>query len=259
MTLPAALHNIARHPSQSAFVTDFDGTLAPIVDDPTTAVPLPESVAALRTLTERLALVAVVSGRPIEFLRARIAIEDVALVGQYGLERLVNGRVVRDPRVADHLDAVAAAATQAEELWPGLAIERKGDIAFTIHWRSAPDLAPRAVDLAELADVHGLQVQPGRLACELRPRLPVDKGSVFAELGRDARYRAFAGDDEGDVAAFKTDFGATADSETVRIAVRSPEAPSELLDLADVVVDGPVGLAGLLGELADAVSSSERR
>jgi hypothetical protein len=47
--------------------------------------------------------------------------------------------------------------------------------------------------------------------------------------------------------------------ETVRIGVRSPEAPPGLLELADVIVDGPEGLAVLLGDLADAVSSPERR
>ena len=35
----------------------------------------------------------------------------------------------------------------------------------------------------------------------------------------------------------------------VRIAVRSAEAPPELLERADVVVSGPAGLADLLGQL----------
>ncbi len=259
MTLPAALHNLARHPSESAFVTDFDGTLAPIVADPATAVPLSQSIAALRILAAHLGVVAIVSGRPVAFLRDHIAIDGVDLVGQYGLERHVDGQVVLDARAGRHVDAVSEAAASAARRWPELVVERKGDIAFTIHWRTAPGSAPRAADIAELADQHGLQIQPGRMACELRPALPVDKGTVFAELARDARYRAFAGDDDGDVAAFKVDFGPTNGGEMVRIAVRSPEAPPELLELADVIVDAPEEFAGLLGELADAVSSPERR
>jgi hypothetical protein len=35
--------------------------------------------------------------------------------------------------------------------------------------------------------------------------------------------------------------------------VASPESPPELLERADVVVDGPPGLAALLARLADAV------
>ncbi len=259
MTLPAALRNLARHPSESAFVTDFDGTLAPIVDDPATAAPLSQSIEALRILGAHLKVVAIVSGRPVAFLRSHLAIEGVEIIGQYGLERLVDGHAVLDPRAEPYVDAVAAAAASADRRWPELNIERKGDIAFTVHWRTTPGSAPRADDVAALADQHGLQVQPGRMACELRPAVPVDKGTAFADLASDARYRAFAGDDDGDVAAFKVEFGPPDGGATVRIGVSSAEAPPELLDLADVVVDGPEGLAALLGDLADAISPPEPR
>ena len=62
---------------------------------------------------DRLALVAVVSGRPVEFLREHAAIPGAVLVGQYGLETLVDGRVVVDASVTPYLDAVAAAAEEA--------------------------------------------------------------------------------------------------------------------------------------------------
>lgn len=254
--LPVALSNLARLASQSAFVSDFDGTLAPIVDDPATATPLPQAIHALQTLAARLGLVAIVSGRPIAFLREHVAVERVVLVGHYGLERLVDGQVVLDPRAEPYVDAVAAAAADAQRRWPSLIVERKGDIAFTVHWRNAPASEPSADDLASLAEQHGLQTQPGRMACELRPPVPVDKGTVFEELAHDFRHSAFAGDDHGDLAAFNVGVDAPDDDgRIVRIAVRSPEAPRELLERADLVVDGPEGLAALLSDLADALSS----
>ena len=256
MTLPAALLDLARHPSDSAFVTDFDGTLAPIVEDPSAAVPLPQSLDALERLADRLGLVAVISGRPIAYLRERITIERVVLVGHYGLERLVDGQVVVDPRAEPYVDAIAAAAADAQRRWPSLLLERKGKIAFTVHWRNAPSSAPRADELASLAEQHGLQLQPGRMACELRPPVRVDKGTVFVELAHDFHPRVFAGDDLGDLAAFNVGFGTAPDhGHTVRIAVRSPEIPPGLLERADFGVDGPEGLATLLTELADAISS----
>lgn len=263
MTLPDAFAPFARplYQRKSAFVTDFDGTLAPIVNDPADATALPESIAALRILVAKLGLVAVVSGRPVEFLQEHIPIEDVVLVGQYGLEWFINGVVERDARVAPYLDAVAAAATQAEELWPELVIERKGDMTFTVHWRTAPGAEPHSDALETLAEEHGLKTEPGRKACELRPPIPVDKGTVFRRLveGFRCEYMAFAGDDSGDLAAFNIEFGeAPYTEQAVRIAVRSNEAPPELLELAEVVVDGPEGLAALLGELADAVSQPEQ-
>ena len=102
-------------------------------------------------------------------------------------------------------------------------------------------------------------MQPGRQACELRPPVPVDKGTSFDELARAYERRIFAGDDLGDLAAFDQVFGDPEhDVQPVRIAVRSSEAPPELLERADVIVDGPRGLAELLAELARAVSSGPR-
>ena len=47
--LRAAIVRIARTPNLLV-ACDYDGTLAPIVDDPTKAWPLPEAVAAVRSL-----------------------------------------------------------------------------------------------------------------------------------------------------------------------------------------------------------------
>lgn len=259
MTLPDALSDLVRSPHDSAFVSDFDGTIAPIVRDPEAARALPEAVDALGALARRLGLVAVLSGRPVAFLRAQIPGDGVILVGQYGLERLVDGQIVVDPRAAPFVPAVEAAAVEAAERWPRLRIERKGEIACTLHWRAAPDAEPGSDDLAALAADHGLVAQPGRMACELRPPVPVDKGTAFRDLAAHAAHRAFAGDDHGDVAAFDVAFGAPDREERpVRIAVGSPEAPPALLERADLVVDGPAGLAALLADLAVAVSPRGR-
>src|SRR4051812_8239399 len=62
-------------PARTALLCDFDGTLAPIVDDPAAAGPLPGAVEVLARLSERLGLVAVVSGRPVSFLTAQLSAE----------------------------------------------------------------------------------------------------------------------------------------------------------------------------------------
>jgi len=73
----AALSRIARVP-QLLVACDYDGTLAPLVDDPTRAEPLPEAVAAIRALaTLPQTTVAVVSGR---------ALRDLATLGSHGSE-----------------------------------------------------------------------------------------------------------------------------------------------------------------------------
>jgi trehalose 6-phosphate phosphatase len=255
---PSPLAPITAVPAASALITDYDGTLAPIVENPSQARPLPAALDALRQLAPRLAVVAVVSGRPAAFLRDHVPIPGVQRVGVYGLERVVGDEVVTDPRAAPYADAVLAAAGDVEARWPRLPVERKGTLSFTVHWRTRPDDAPPAGALEQLGAAHGLLVLPGRMAAELRVPVPVDKGTVVTALLDEHRARAaaFAGDDTGDRAAFAALTRREADEPGfagLRIAVRSGEAPPGLLAEADVIVDGPAGLADLLGELAGSV------
>jgi trehalose 6-phosphate phosphatase len=254
----SVLAPITAAPAASALITDYDGTLAPIVEDPARARPLPAAVDALRELVPHLAVVAVVSGRPAAFLRDHVPIPGALRIGVYGLERVVGDGIVADPRAAPYADAVLAAAQEVETRWPGLPVERKGTLSFTVHWRTRPDDAPPAGALEQLATEHGLLLVPGRMAAELRVPVPVDKGTVVTALLDEHRARAaaFAGDDTGDRAAFEALTRREADEPGfvgLRIAVRSGEAPPGLLDEANVVVDGPVGLAELLGDLARSV------
>jgi len=63
---------------------------------------MPDALDVLRDLTGRLGVVGIVSGRPVDFLQERVGIEGLVLVGQYGLEHLVAGRVVRDHLIIEH-------------------------------------------------------------------------------------------------------------------------------------------------------------
>jgi trehalose 6-phosphate phosphatase len=252
--LPRLLQPLARQPGRSALLVDFDGSLAPIVLDPAAARPDPGTRAALARLVGRVGIVAVVSGRPVRFLEAVMGLPGIILAGQYGLEQLDGGIFTVDQRAQAFAPAVAAAAAEAEAALPDLFVERKGALSVTLHWRRHPELEEAACSLgADLAARHGLAVQPGRMALELRPPLAVDKGTATETLVRGAQAALFAGDDAGDVAAFTALDRLVAAGRlgaALRVAVRSPEAPPELLERADYQVDGPAGLAGLLDRLA---------
>jgi trehalose 6-phosphate phosphatase len=250
------LEPFVRRPERAAVIADFDGTLAPIVDDPAKARPLPGAERVLGMLARRLGRVAVVSGRPVSFLRAALPIEGLTLVGQYGLERFEGGVVVTHPAAQANIGRIEAAAKEAQAEIPGLLVENKG-VAVALHWRTSPEFGPQAVALGRrLAQTHGLAIQPGRLALELRAPVEIDKGTVAEELclGRDAVL--VAGDDHGDLAAFDA-IARRREAGELRhgllVAIRSPEAPPALLARADHHVDGPSGflelLAGLAGQL----------
>jgi trehalose 6-phosphate phosphatase len=259
MALPSALLPFVARPARGALFVDFDGSLSPIVLDPAAARPLPAARAALARLVPQLGVVAVVSGRPAAFLRDTLAIDGLDYVGTYGLERIVAGAVVLDERVRPFLGAVTQAADEAEAALPGLRVERKGQVAVTVHWRDQPERGEEAASwAAEAAPRLGLEApMRGRMAVELRPPVPVDKGTTVADLARGMESAAFAGDDVGDLPAF-TALRALVDAGTlahaVSIGVTSDESPPEI-HAADVVVEGPAGLAVVLDALADAISA----
>jgi trehalose 6-phosphate phosphatase len=258
-TVPAPLQPLVDDAPRAALLVDFDGSLAPIVDDPAVARPLPAARDALAALVPHLGQVAVVSGRPVAFLLDALAIEGMVYAGLYGLERFVDGEVVIDPSAEPWLDVMADVAHDADTAFPDLLVEHKGRVAVTIHWRTAPSAAAEVQAFAAgLARRYDLDPPlRSRMAVELRPPVPVDKGSVTADLVRGAAVAAFAGDDTGDLLAFDvlTRLAASGDVDhAVRIGVRSAEAPPGIFD-ADVLVDGPEGLAEVLVALAAAVSA----
>jgi trehalose 6-phosphate phosphatase len=258
--LNAALRPLAEHAHHAAVLIDFDGSLSPIVDHPDAAVPLPAARDALAALVGHVALVAVVSGRPVTFLVERLGIDGVTYVGQYGLERWTGGRVVTDPRVEPYLAAVEETAVAAARDLPGVLVERKGGLAVALHWRQHPELEePVSEWAARAASGAGLELHPAKMAAELRPPVAMDKGRVVEELCEGQAVAAFAGDDAGDLSAFGALDRMQQDgrlAHAVRIAVRSSEAPAELVARADVAVDGPRGLAELLDDLAAAIRNA---
>ncbi len=242
------------HAGSAGVFADFDGTLAAIVDDPASSRPLPGAAEALAALARGYARVGVISGRPGAFLDEHLGGRGLSLTGLYGLE-VVTADGVRPVAAAKRWRSVVEdVATRAEaELPPALGVERK-DLSVAIHFRVSPGYADLAREwTADAAARSGLAVHAARMSYELRPPLPHDKGLVLTEASAGLSHVLFAGDDRGDLDAFDAlDQLASTDGDVTvaRVAVRSPESPSELLERADVVVEGPEGALSLLQALA---------
>ncbi len=238
-------------PGGTGVFSDFDGTLAPIVDDPAAALPLPGVVDALGELAHRYGRVGVISGRPATFLNTHLGGRGLFLSGLYGLE-LVNehGDVEAVPEAAPWRSVVDRVVAAGDQLPAGVTVERKG-LAVTVHHRLDPSKEPDSRAWTEAqARATGLVVHAARMSYELRPPVERDKGTVLAEAAGGRRQVCFLGDDKGDLLAFDALDRMAAEGVTVvKVAVRSEEAPEEVLDRADVVVDGPEGSLSLLRDL----------
>jgi trehalose 6-phosphate phosphatase len=245
-------------PATTAIVTDFDGTLSPIVADPAMAAPLPGVVDVLHELAGRYGRVAVVSGRPAAFLRDRLEIDRrppsaLFVSGLYGIEWIEAGVEHVHETAESFRTVVDDVADRAEAAAPiGVHVERKG-YSLTLHVRNASEHEGWARDWAEAEAVRtGLALHPARRSFELRPPVDLDKGTVVDALVDGVSAACFLGDDLGDLPAFDAldRLGErTGGAVTVRIAARSTEAPAPLLERADVVVDGPEGALAFLRSL----------
>jgi trehalose 6-phosphate phosphatase len=255
--LPPELLPLTATPNRSVLCLDFDGTLSPIVTDPQSARPLPEVPELLSRLAAVFGVVAVISGRPVEFLRQ--VLDDpagVRLVGLYGLEWIgPDGIRVQAPGTEAWMavidDAVARATAEAPD---GIYVEPKG-LTVTLHWRHAPGSRPWVEAFtAREVELHHLAAHHSRQSIELGPPLSVDKGTVVHARAVGMEAVAAFGDDVGDLPAFRalTELAARGMS-AVRVAVVDEESPSEVAAQADLVVQGAQGAVALLQVLRRAV------
>lgn len=259
-TRPTAIEALAEDPANSGLVLDFDGVLSPIVEDPATSA-MPDRVAAiLARLAVRLGLLAVMSGRPVEFLADRITVASVPLLGSYGIEQIRDGVRRIDPSARKWLGPVREASRALGDSlaeWPGIRVEEKS-VSVAVHWRQAPDHAAAASEVrrvtARIAAETGLRLEPGKLVEELRPPVDVDKGSAISALIAAEKLTtiAYAGDDLGDIPALL----AVREAGGYALVVdHGPETDPRLLELADQTYDGTDGFAAWLAELAAAIGA----
>lgn len=249
-------------PGATALITDFDGTLSPIVEDPDSARPLDGVPELMDRLSRCFGVVAVVSGRPARFLVEHLLLRgagttQVRLVGLYGMEEVgPDGSARLTAAAVPWLPVVVDAAVRLRaNAPPGVLVEGKG-AAVTVHWRRAPGAENWVTGrVAEEALRNGLVSHPGRASIELRPPLDIDKGTIVRELTAGCRAACFLGDDLGDLPAFAALARRAHEDGTnvVGVAVRDAETASEVVAAADLVVDGPEGARAVLSWLERSV------
>lgn len=242
---------------------DFDGTLSELVPRPSDARPAEGVVEVLRDLSERYRAVSIISGRSARELLEWLG-PSIDIWGVHGAERMSDGKVVVSDIAAPYLEMMREVHDEADKsirdlAIPGVLIEDKG-VMVGLHYRAATDHDSASHQLRaltmELAERFGLWHAEGKRAFELRPPIELSKAEVVLQVVRDASLDPvlFAGDDVVDLPGFDAlDRLSEQGIDTLRVAVSSGEAPAELLQRGDVIVEGPAGMLELLRSLADDV------
>ena len=262
-TWRALLEALRVEPARAAILTDVDGTLAPIAERPGQAAVPEAAREVLAALSDRFGLVGCVSGRRAVEARRLVGVDGIAYAGNHGLELLLPGEEA--PRLDPSLEgregdaaAFAAGLDRRELASAGLRLEDKGPIQ-ALHWRGADDeraAEARAHGIAAEAGHTGLEPRWGRKVLELRPAGGGGKDTAVAALlaGEGIDRAIYAGDDRTDLDAFRRLRELCGEGRlemAVCVGVASPEAPPELPEEADLIVDGPAGWLEILDSLVE--------
>ena len=244
MALPAdlvrALDSAAATP-RLLVASDFDGTLAPLVDRPADARPLPQAAEALITIADLPSTeVVLVSGRALAVLREYSGMpSSVHLVGSHGAEFETGFALEIDEAllatITNELNSIAAGR-------PGVTVELKpASVALHVRNASAADGEAALAAARSVGEASGVEITAGKNVLEFAV-ISTDKGEAVDVFRRrsDATAAVFFGDDVTDEKAFRRMVGSD-----VGVKV----GPGETL--AAYRVDSPEDVAEALSHLLE--------
>ena len=254
-----ALLEIARTPHEALIALDFDGTLAPIVDDPAQSRAVPGAIEALADLARRGVRVAIVTGRDaltVVDLGQLHRIPGLLVSGLHGAQTWRDGQLssLEEPGGLAVLRGALPALLGRVD--PAVWLEDK-KLSLVVHTRRAGDPAGALAVLTEpvtkLAAEQGLDVVGGKLVLEIRIPSLSKADAVRRLLDERTAVAAFCGDDLGDLPAFEAlrDWAKGTGHRGLAIAVGEV---SEVRQAADLILDSPAELTAVLVEIAQLVA-----
>ena len=238
-------------------LSDYDGTLTPIVDEPESAILFRETRKLLRKLTkDRRYTVGIVSGRALPDLKSKVGLEGIIYAGNHGLEIEGFGSSFLEPIAEEMrpflqmLNRVLLATLRGIK---GVFVEDKG-LTLSVHYRMVDGAEETKVDDAfkkvtdPLSVTGRIRVTQGKKVYEIRPPVAWDKGKAIAWLiakfressGKGGVLPIYMGDDLTDEDGFEvieknngiSIFVGEDDSQSIaRYFLKSPEEVTEFLKM----------------------------
>lgn len=184
-----------------ALFLDFDGTLAPLQDDPGAVHLSPQQLKFIEAMSRKLSnALAIVSGRDVRDLSKRVP-ATVWRAGSHGLEICAPGDTAdyeakpAPPSLLKAINSIVAAH-------PRTRLEQKGEV-LAIHFRTVPDLESAVVQQVDsiLKAYPSYKYQAGKYVLEAKPKR-ANKGKAIEDMLSHApfagRTPVMVGDDTTD-------------------------------------------------------------
>jgi trehalose 6-phosphate phosphatase len=202
------------------FLSDYDGTLTPIVDKPELAVLSQEMRNLLRILAKnKRYTVGIISGRALADLKNKVSLEGIIYAGNHGLEIEGFGTSFFEP-IAEEMRPFLHMLNQALSVTlrgiKGVFVENKG-LTLSVHYRMVDGMEEKKVKgvfkrITDPLYITGkIRITQGKKVYEIRPPVDWDKGKAIAwliEKFRDSTRKSnilsiYLGDDLTDEDGFK--------------------------------------------------------
>lgn len=216
------------------FFLDYDGTLAPIVDDPDAAVPHPDVPDLLRRLEERFP-VWIVTGRDLQALSAFLD-QPLNAIGLHGAQEGIIGGEVHELMSEDAVQALQRLRDSVPAV-DGLAVEEK-EQSFAVHYREVDSETEAQARLKSWLDTMPdiLDAIWGKKVVELRPE-GLTKGTAVRRVAEKhpEATPVYLGDDTTDEDAFAALHDLDREAVTVRIGEEETQADHRLSGPDEVV------------------------
>jgi trehalose 6-phosphate phosphatase len=244
-----------RNADQILLLSDFDGTLSPIVGRPEEAMLPDDTRRVLEVLASHARVgVVVISGRALSDIKNKVGIQGITYVGNHGIEiegpwlKFVHPAAEAMRPVMRHLHSTLSKALAGFE---GALVEDKG-LTLTVHYRLVAE--ERVSELKRICkeSVGGprsegkVRTTAGKKVYEIRPGMPWDKEDAIVLLlcgwtssaGQTSTFTLFLGDDSTDESSFKVVdrhggasifVGEIGSSTAARYFLRAPDEVEEFL------------------------------
>jgi trehalose 6-phosphate phosphatase len=209
-----------RSHSRRAFFLDYDGTLTPIVRDPSKAFLSPPYRETIASVVAREGnFVCIISGRSIDQLREFIGLKDLFLVGNHGMEisgpdvAYVNEGALRAKPL---MGEIAETLRSTQRDFEGTVVEDKG-LTVSLHYRTVPERQHPHLKrsfyqaMEKFLATNAVIVTGGKKILEVRPHAVWNKGSAVEWLlgclsehsPGEKPYPIYIGDDKTDEDGFR--------------------------------------------------------